>query len=91
MKCCQHRLKTCFRKRLKFIVIIQDMQPTKTTLYNKFQQTLAKKTISHRGAALWENADQQFKDKPTPLVINPDHFCCCNMDECLKNYTTGYI
>jgi len=53
--------------------------------------TLAKKTISHRGAALWENADQQFKDKPTPLVINPDHFCCCNMDECLKNYTTGYI
>jgi len=42
MKCCQH-LKTCFRKQLKFIVIIQDMQLTKTILYNKFQQTLTKK------------------------------------------------
>jgi len=38
------------------------MQPTKTILY-KFQQTLAKKTISHRGATLWANVDQQFKDK----------------------------
>jgi len=35
--------KDCFRKRLKFIVIIQGMQPTKTILYNKFQQTLVKK------------------------------------------------
>jgi len=27
----------------------------------------------------------------TPLVIITYHFCCCIMDECLKNYTTGYI
>ena len=52
--------KTCFKKRLKFIVIIQDMQPTKTTLY-KFQQTLAKKCL--QGATLWANVEQQFKDK----------------------------
>jgi len=39
------------------------MQPIKTILYNKFQQTLAKKTISHRGAPLWANVDQLFKDK----------------------------
>jgi len=39
------------------------MQPTKTISYNKFQQTLAKKQISHRGATHWENVDQQFKDK----------------------------
>jgi len=63
MKCCQHHLKTYFIKRLKFIVIIQDMQPTKTILYNKFQQTLAKTTISYRGATLWANVDQQFKGK----------------------------
>jgi len=37
------------------------MQPTKNILC-KFQQTLAKKTISHRGAILWANVDQQFKD-----------------------------
>ena len=43
MECCQHHLNICFRKRLKFIVMIQDMQPTKTISYNKFQQTLAKK------------------------------------------------
>jgi len=43
--------------------MIQDMQATKTILYNKFQETLAKKTISHRGATLWANAEQQFKDK----------------------------
>jgi len=40
--------KDCFRKRLKFIVIIQGMQPTKTILYNKFQQTLVKKNFSSR-------------------------------------------
>ena len=34
--------KTCFRKWLNFIVITQDVQPTKTILY-KFQQTLEKK------------------------------------------------
>ena len=63
MKCSQHHLKICFRKRLKFIIIIQDMQPTKTISYNKFQQTLAKKKIFNRGATHWANVDQQFKDK----------------------------
>jgi len=43
MKYCQHHLKICFRKRLKLIVITQDMQPIKTIVYNVFQQTLAKK------------------------------------------------
>jgi len=62
MKCCQHHLQIYFRKRLKFIVIIQYMLPTTTILY-KFQQTVAKKTISHRGATFWANVDQQLKDK----------------------------
>jgi len=35
-------LKTYFRKRLMFIVIIQDMQPIKTILH-KFQQILVKR------------------------------------------------
>jgi len=39
------------------------MQPTKNISYNKFQQTLAKKTISNQGATHWANVDQQFKDK----------------------------
>ena len=44
-----------------------------------------KKTIYHRGATLWANVEQQFKENPiTPLVINTDHFCCCNTNERLK-------
>jgi len=39
------------------------MQPTITILYNKFQQTLAKKAISHQGATFWANVEQQFKNK----------------------------
>jgi len=62
MKYCQHHLKSWFRKRLKFLVILQDRQPTKIILY-KFQQTLAKKAVSHSGATLWANVEQEFKDK----------------------------
>jgi len=43
MNCCQIHLKTCFRNRQMFIVIAQDLKPTKIILYNKFQQTLVKK------------------------------------------------
>jgi len=91
MKCCQHHLKACFRKRLKSIAIIQDMQPTKTILCNKFQQTLAKKILIEEllFRQMWIN---NSKINPiTPLVINTNHFCCCNMDDCLKSYTTVYI
>ena len=38
LECCQHHLNICFRKSLVFIFIIQDMQPTKTILYNMFKQ-----------------------------------------------------
>ena len=84
MKCCQHHLKICFRKRLRFIVIIQDMQPTKTISY-KFQQTLAKKQFLieelHIGQVQINNSKINLIYL---LVINTDHFCCCIMDECLK-------
>jgi len=80
MKYCQHHLKICFRKRLKLIVITQDMQPIKTIVYNVFQQTLEKKTISHRGATLWANVEQQFKD------ISHNTFCNQNRSFLLLQY-----
>jgi len=45
MNCCQRHLNTCFRKRLMFIVTIQDMQLTETMLYKKFQQRLVKEQL----------------------------------------------
>jgi len=81
----QHHLKDYFRKQLKFIVIIQYMQLTKTILYNKFQQTLAKKQFLIEELLFGQIQINNSKINPrTPLVINTDHFCCCNMDECLK-------
>jgi len=66
--------------------MIQDIQPTKTILC-KFQQTLAKGTISHRGATLRANVEQRTS-KTNPimrLASNTDHFCCCNMKDWPKN------
>jgi len=46
-----------------FIVITQDVQPTKIILNNKVSTNASKKTISHRGATLWANVEQNFNDK----------------------------
>ena len=62
MNCCQHHLETYFRKRLKFIAIIQDIA-TNQNYFVQVSTNTGKKTISYRGATLWENVDQQFKDK----------------------------
>jgi len=43
-----------------FFVITQEIQ--------KFQQTLVK-TISHRGATLWANVKQHFKDKSYNVIF----------------------
>jgi len=82
MKCCQHHLKDLFQKTAE----VQCHNTRYATNQNYFIQQVStnagKKTISYRGATLWANVDQQFKDKSRNTFSN--HFCCCNMDECLK-------
>ena len=62
MKCCQHHLKICFRKRK-----VHCHNTRYATNQNYFIQQVStnagKKTISNRGATHWANVDQQLKDK----------------------------
>ena len=79
MNCCQIHLKTCFRNRLMFIVIAQDLKPTKIILYNKFQQTLVKKWFLIEELLFGQ---MQNKTSKINLIISStnstDHFCYCN-------------
>ena len=63
-----------------------------TILCKKFQQMLAKKQFLIVEMLFGQMQKNNSKIYPiTPLVMNTDNFCCCNMNECLKNHTTGYI
>jgi len=71
--------------------MIQDIQPTKTILC-KFQQTLAKGTISHRGATLRANVEQHFKDKSHNAFSKQYRsFLLLQYERLAKKFTTGYI
>jgi len=86
MKDCQHHLKTFLSKRLTFIVIIRDMQPNKTILYNMSEQTLVKKQFPIKElifGKLYKNTSKI--NLILSLTKNSDHLRGFNMNEWPKN------
>jgi len=77
--------KDFFRKRPRFIVIIQDKQSNKTILY-KFQQALIKRQFLVEelySGKMQNNTSKIYAIMPS--TNNTEHFCYCNINELSKN------